>query len=219
MVPEMEAEAYVQYLYDVPVDATGTTTFSTLNYSGGIENYPLNNDGTGYNYGLELTAERYLFKGFYFLITASVFDSKYRACDSVFYNTIYNSHYIFNFLGGKEFPVGRSGNITLGLNTRLYLKGGNRVTPIDLELSRESGKAVYIYEKTFMNKTSDFVRWDAGMSLNCNQPKYAWHITVDLQNVLNRKNIYTEYYDTESQSIQYLYGLPFIPVFNIKFEF
>ena len=215
----IKAELYVQYLYDVPVDALGTTTFSTLNYRGGIENHPLNNDGIGYNYGLELTAERYLFKGFYFLFTASLFDSKYRAADSVFYNTAYNSHYIFNCLGGKEFKIGQSGNITLGLNTRLYLKGGNRITPIDLELSRETGSVVYIHERTFMDKTSDFIRWDTGISINLNRPKYASHITVDLQNVLNRKNIYTQYYDNESQSIKYLYGLPFIPVFNFKIEF
>lgn len=214
----IKTEIYFQYLYDIPVDITGASTFSTLNYRGGIETYSLGNQGSGYNYGLEFTLERYLNQGFYFLVTASVFDSKYKMPNSAFFNTAYNSHYLGNLLGGKEFTIGHSGNIIFSLNTRLYIKGGNRVTPIDLESSQETGKAVYVYEKSFTGKTSDFIRWDAGLELKFNRPNSALNITVDLQNMLNRKNVYTQYYDSESQSIKYMYGLPFIPVVNLKVE-
>ena len=86
-------------------------------------------------------------------------------------------------------------------------------------ISRKIGRAVYRFEKSFMDKTSDFIRWDAGASLQLNRPNGSFRITIDLQNVSNRKNIYSQYYDTESQSISYLYSLPFIPVFNIEYNF
>jgi hypothetical protein len=215
----IKAEVYFQYLYDVPVDASGQTTFSTLNYKGGIEVYPLINRGTGYNYGMELTLERFLYHGLYYLVTTSVFDSKYRAANDHLYNTLYNSHFIFNALIGKEFELGSMHNKTLGVNSRFYYKGGNRITPIDLDASILEGRAVYIYEKTFSEKTADFIRWDAGMSLNVSLKNWAWHLSLDLQNVLDRKNVYTEYYDAETHSLKYLYSLPLIPVFNFKVNF
>jgi hypothetical protein len=214
-----KTEVYFQYLFDVPIDASGQTTFSTLNYKGGIEIYPLTNKGIGYNYGLELTLERFHFHGIYYLVTVSLFDSKYRAADNHFYNTLYNSHFIINTLIGKEFQLGKKGNKTLGVNSRLYYKGGNRVTPIDIDSSILEGRAVYIYSRTFAEKTTDFIRWDAGINLNVNLKSWAWHFSLDLQNVLNRKNIYTEYYDPETRTLKYLYSLPLIPVFNFKVDF
>jgi hypothetical protein len=215
----IKTEVYFQYLYNVPVDATGQTTYSTLNYKGGVEIYSLANTGIGYNYGLELTMERFLFHGLYYLVTASLFDSKYRAADDIFYNTLYNSHFILNGLIGKEFELGSKRNKTLGVNSKFYYKGGNRITPIDLDSSILEGRVVYIYKKTFAEKTSDFIRWDAGINLNVNLKGWAWHLSLDLQNVLDRKNVYTEYYDPETRSLKYLYSLPLIPVFNFKVDF
>lgn len=215
----LKAEIYFQYLFNVPVDASSETTFSTLNYKGGFEIYPLENTGMGYNYGLELTLERYLYHGLYFLVTSSLFDSKYRASNGQLYNTLYNSHFIINALIGKEFEFGKKGNKSLGLNSRFYYKGGNRITPIDLDSSIAEGRAVYIYERTFAEKTADFIRWDVGINLNINLKNWAWHLSLDLQNMLDRKNVYTEYYDNETHSLKYLYSLPLIPVFNFKVDF
>ena len=73
--------------------------------------------------------------------------------------------------------------------------------------------------QTFAEKTIDFIRWDAGFSLNVNLKGWSWHLSLDLQNVLNRKNVYTEYFDAETHSLKYLYSLPLIPVFNFKVNF
>jgi hypothetical protein len=58
--------------------------------------------GTGRNYGLELTVEKFLSKGYYALITASVFDSRYTGSDGVERNTGFANEYVLNALFGKE---------------------------------------------------------------------------------------------------------------------
>ena len=67
----------------------------------------LANNGTGRNYGIELTVEKFFSNGYYGLFTASLYDSKYTASDGVERNTAFNGKYVFNLLFGKEWKVGR----------------------------------------------------------------------------------------------------------------
>ena len=126
---------------------------------------------------------------------------------------------MFNFLAGKEFPIGKKRNSIFGINTKIFYKKGNRLTPIDIDLSKQTGQAVYIYEETYQDRMPDFIRWDAGISFRRNKKKYSWIFSLDIQNILDRKNIYSEYYNSETEEIGYRYALPLIPVFNLKIEF
>ena len=213
----LKIEVFHQYLYDIPIDVDTNSTYSTLNNRGGLITSELNNKGNGYNYGIEFTLERFLHKDFYFLTTLSLFDSKYIAPNGLTYNTLYNSNFLFNCLGGKEFKIGK--NNIFGINTKLFYKKGSRITPINLELSKLTGQTVYIYENTYKERTPDFIRWDLGIHFRQNKEKYSIVFSLDIQNILDRKNIYTEYYNSESMEIEYRYALPIIPVFNLKFEF
>ncbi|MCF6366037.1 MAG: TonB-dependent receptor [Bacteroidales bacterium] len=215
----LKIEMYQQYLFDIPVSTDTNSTFSTINSRGGLNSFELNNKGKGYNYGIELTLERFLYKNLYFLSTISLFDSKYKAPDEKIYNTLYNSNFMFNFLAGKEFMAGKKRNSILGINTKIFYKKGNRLTPINIELSKQAGQTVYIYEESYQNRMSDFIRWDAGISFRQNKKKYSWIFSLDIQNILNRKNIYSEYYNPDTEELAYRYALPLIPVFNLKVEF
>jgi hypothetical protein len=88
----------------VPVK-TRKDYFSTANL-GADFNSPnvdsLVNNGTGENYGIELTLEKFYSKGYYFLVTASVFESKYTGSDGIYRNTAFNGNYVFNALSGKR---------------------------------------------------------------------------------------------------------------------
>ena len=64
------------------------------------------NDGKGKNYGIDVTLERYLNAGYYYLLTASLFQSRYAGGDGVWRNTRLNRNYIINALGGKEWKMG-----------------------------------------------------------------------------------------------------------------
>lgn len=126
---------------------------------------------------------------------------------------------MFNFLTGKEFLVGKKRNSIFGINTKIFYKKVNRLTPVDIDLSRQTGQAINIFEKTYQDRMPDFIRWDAGISFRLNKKKYSWIFSPDIQNILDRENIYSEYYNSETEGIGYRYALPLIPVFNLKIEF
>ncbi len=109
----LKLETYYQHLYDVPVEIT-PSSFSMLNTGavfGFSEQSDFVNKGIGRNYGVELTLEKYLQQGFYFLFTQSVFNSEYRGSDLIWRNTAFNSQYFTNFLIVKEWPLSSSFSI------------------------------------------------------------------------------------------------------------
>jgi hypothetical protein len=58
------------------------SSFSIINItSNWAINRKLENTGTGEKYGIDITVERFLKDGYYYLFTASVFDSKYAGGD------------------------------------------------------------------------------------------------------------------------------------------
>jgi hypothetical protein len=125
----LKAEVYYQQLYNVPVSVYDTSALSTLNIASEYVTDPLVNSGSGRNYGLELSLERYLDRHFYYTLSTSLYESKYKALDGVERNTRFNGNYVVNFVGGKEF-VTAEGRRTFGINVRTTYAGGLRTTPL-----------------------------------------------------------------------------------------
>jgi hypothetical protein len=69
-------EAYYQDLYDIPAYPF-PPYFSTLNNDYGFEGNVLDNYGTGYNKGIELTVERSQVNGLQMMAGGTVYDSRY----------------------------------------------------------------------------------------------------------------------------------------------
>ncbi len=85
----MKIETYYQQLYNIPVQSYAST-YSVLNTGADYYEPPvdsLKNKGTGKNYGVELTVEKFFNKNYYMLLTGSLYDSKYTASDGVERNT------------------------------------------------------------------------------------------------------------------------------------
>ena len=100
-------ETYYQSLSKIPVSAFPNQD-SSLNIGADFapsDKADLVNNGSGENYGVELTIERFFNNQFYFLVTASLFDSKYKGSEGIERNTAFNTHYASNILPGKEFFV------------------------------------------------------------------------------------------------------------------
>ena len=115
----LRIEPYYQYLYDVPVTENGS--YSILNRQDFYMTELLVSDGRGRNYGVDLTFEKYLTRGIYYMLTASLFNSEYRGGDGNWYDTRYNRKYIVNGLVGKEWMLGRN---VLGVNLKTTIMGG-----------------------------------------------------------------------------------------------
>lgn len=130
----LKAETYYQSLFNIPVSADTTDSFTLINYLDGLTTQRLVNTGTGRNYGLELTLEQFLNKGVYFLLSSSLYRSDYRGSDQVWRSSRFDGRHATSFLAGKEITTGSRGsfrNGTVGLNVKLSYYGGYRETPID----------------------------------------------------------------------------------------
>ena len=219
----LKTEIYYQEISKAPVLADTASYFSGLNTGADYENIvstrSLVSKGTGRNYGAEITFEKFYTRGLYFLLTCSVFDSKYKGSDGVERNTAFNSNYAFNVVGGKEFKVGKSHNNTFGLSVTSVTVGGRREVPVDLQSSREKGEAVLIYSQAYSKKVQDYFRVDGRISYRRNKTKYSQEIALDIRNMLNHKNIFTSYYHPDKGEIISEYQLGFFPVVFYKIEF
>lgn len=215
----LKIEGYYQHLYDVPVNLNDTTnTMCSLNFGSGFTNEKFENEGTGRNYGLEMTLEKFFSNSWYMLATASLFESKYTMPDGIERNTLFNSKYIYNFVLGKEFKVGKNKQNIIGANLRGMLRGGYRTVPVDIEASKLQNKEIRIYDEAFDTKAPDYFRVDLGISYRRNKPTWSWVLSLDIQNATNRLNIWDEYYSNEQKEMIKYYMVGLVPVLNFRIE-
>ena len=177
----------------------------------------LANDGEGYNYGIELTLERFLDKGLYYLVTVSIFESKYKGSDDIWRNTVFNSNYVMNFLGGKEFQLNKKSSV--GIDTKIALNGGQRYTPFDLPASAVAGYVVFRENEAYSLQNNVYLRWDFKLSYNRNGEKATQKWYVDLQNVTNRDNIYIRTLTPKTGKIGVINQIGFFPNINYVITF
>jgi outer membrane receptor protein involved in Fe transport len=218
---------------NVPVPVDSSKPYSGLNFSYGIPKEPVVNKGTGTNYGLELTAEKFYSHDFFFLFTGSVYDSKYIALNGKKFNTVFNGHYVINALGGKEFRIGKEKQNTFGLNVKVNLRGGFRVSKADLDASQQRFdelqainenaytviEPVYNISKLYEDKLPDFARLDVGIKYRRNKPEFSWLLSLDLQNITNRKNTLGYDYNGITGSLVAREGVGLMPVLYYRIEF
>jgi hypothetical protein len=195
-------EAYYQYLYDLPVENNDSSSYSTINEGIDYRYVPLVNEGTGKNIGVEFTLEHFFNNNYYYLISASLFDSKYKTLEGVWRNTQYNSNYMINMLGGKEFKnLGKKQNKSLAINAKVFLGGGKRYIPILRDASGnvtvDPAKDLYWdYKKAYDKKLDDYYQVSLSVSYKINKPRVTHEIYLDIQNITNYQARISEYYDT-----------------------
>jgi hypothetical protein len=214
----MKAELYYQHLFNVPVSVDPEKTFSTLNVQNDFVTDALVNEGKGRNYGVELTLEQSLSNNLYYIINGSVYESKYTALDGIERNTRFNGNYVFNTVAGKEFPL-KGQRRVLGINIKLIYAGGFRNTPVNLEQSQQAGYAIYDEQQAYTLQNPAYFRPDLRVSMKWNRKRHTSTLSLDIQNVVNRSNVYDSYYDTYTKTIRTNYQNGLIPVINYKLEF
>jgi len=219
----IRAETYYQWLSGVPVDAF-PSSFSMLNTGADFvfpEKNNLVNDGTGQNLGFELTAEKFFSRGWYSLVTLSVFDSQYKGSDGVARSTAFDGGYVFNVLGGREIKLGNSGRRYLTFDTKLTAAGGRPYTPVNLDASRAAGQEVLNDQLAYSERIDDYFRWDVklGFRLNSNKRKMSQTFFLDFQNVTNNKNVFSMKYNEVYQNVGKTYQIGFFPDVLYRIEF
>ena len=219
----LKAESYVQFISGAPVDRF-KSSFSMLN-AGADFVFPdrgfLENSGTGRNMGIELTVEKFFSRGYYGLLSASVFDSKYKGSDHVWNNTTFNNRYVVNFLAGKEFKVGKEKRHAITADMKFTTSGGRWYTPVDLEASRLEGREILMEDKAFSKQYPYYLRLDAkvGFRLNSKKRRVSQTFYIDLQNLTFQNNIFESRYNIRTGQINEVYQIGFFPDVMYRIQF
>lgn len=221
----LRTEAYYQYLFDVPIETRAGSSFSGLNQGADFSRlFPdtLVNKGAGYNYGLELTLEKAFSKGYYFLFTGSLFDSKAKGNDGIWRNTDFNGRFAVNALGGYEPKL--SDKTTLLTGIKITWAGGRLYSPPDTAASNALGDFVAIDAERNTLSFPNYFRVDARLGLRISGKKLTHELAVDLVNVAGIKNVLSLIYspDLAAQGKDPFirqYQLGFLPLFYYRVDF
>ena len=228
----LRAEVFYQQLYEVPSFAPGISStppdilFSVLNQSEWLRRPAnLENVGSGRNAGLELSAERFLNNGWFWLANLTLLDSKFKVNDEVeWLDTRWNSRHIFNAVAGKEWSrlKGETRYKTFGVNARFVWTGGFLDRPIDLLASQQNffQETRYVGYEGYSIEYPDYYRadlrvyWKRSLGNRRNST-----FAMDFQNVTARKNVAYYYFEPLTGGVKAKYQLEFIPNISWKLEF
>ena len=219
----IKTEVYFQDLYDIPV-TTYSSSFSMINQGAGFDRvFPgkLTNNGTGNNYGIELTLEKYFSKKYFFLINTSVYESKYKGSDGITRDTDYNTNWITNILVGKLWKINEKSVLNTGI--KISGAGGKRYSPIDVSASDFAGDIIIEDDMKNELQFDNYFRMDFKVSYTINAKKTTHEIGIDIANITNRKNIlrYTfsrSALNNGADPITAEYQLGLLPIFYYRID-
>lgn len=214
----LKVETYFQHLFDVPV--MEGNSFSLINqHNDWFFDGKLLNTGRGRNYGMDITFEKYLSKGYYYLVTASIFNSEYKGDDQVWRDTRYNRNFAFNFLAGKEWLIGKNKNKIVSVNGRVSYQGGDHYSPINTSASIANQSVVFDETNAFSQQypfgfTSHFTA-----SYKLNKNKIAHEFALKIINLTQYKEYLGFQYNYQTQTVDTEREAIFIPNISYKIEF
>jgi len=217
----LKIELYKQWINNASISESNPS-FSLVNFAGGDNLFntgKLISEGTGNNTGAEITMEQFLRKNFYFLVSLSLFDSKYKGFDNIERDTRFNGNYAANALAGKDFKIGKSNNRIVGINFTYVAIGGQRYTPINLLASQTAGYELRYDSLAYTKQFPPFIRFDIRIRYRENYKKWSHEIAFELGNVFNRTNYEEYYYHNPSQTIRFNKNLQRIPIVFYRLEF
>lgn len=211
-----KAESYYQYLYDIPVEQNGST-FSMVNTGAAFfipQNDSLVNEGVGRNYGVELTLEKFLSKGYYFMANTAIFRSEYQTLEKKWRNTAFDMQYTVNGVAGYEKWFGQK--FALGADLKLTYAGGKPYEPVDEAKSIANDEVVLIPSQAFEPRLPEYFRTDLKIFYRINYKKLYTEFAVDFQNLTNHKNVYFREFNTQTGEYNTFYHMAFFPMFTFR---
>lgn len=214
----IKIEPYYQQLFSVPVVHNTSTSFINLQ-SDWFFYEKLENTGEGKNYGIDFTLEKYISKGYYYLFTASVFDAKYKGGDGIWRNSRFNRNYVFNFLIGKEWQIGKNKQNTFSINTRVSYQGGNRYSPVNETATYLAKEIVYDETKAFSMQADPTLNVHFTTSYKMNRKKSSHEFALKILNATGQADFYGYKYNLQKNTIDKDISSVTLPNLSYKLEF
>jgi hypothetical protein len=212
----LKIEPYYQYLYNIP--GIRDSSYSMINFTQDWTfRNALTNNSQGKNYGVEFTLEHFLHNSYYYLVTASLYNSRYKGGDGVWRDTRFDKGYVINLLFGKEFYLRR--NSILGTNLKLNFMGGERTSPVLTDESLQEKSIIYDESKAFQDQMPATYNLDLTVTYRTNKKRHSSVWALQIKNALGSPMYsgYDYYYKTaaiENQKVVII-----LPVLSYKIEF
>jgi hypothetical protein len=218
-VNTFRTEVYYDDLFDVPVEKNNASSYSLLNEQENFENISLANTGTGKNYGINMSFQKFFTAKYYCLLSGSLYDTKYKGSDGVERNTRFNGKYAFSTTGGYEVKKEKERKVrTIGYNFRVIYNGGYHESPVDVSLSQSLGHTIYNEQYAFENKLKDYFRVDFRIVIRKNKAKISQQWALDIQNLTGIENEQYHYYDSVKKAVTVKKQLGLIPILSWRIE-
>ncbi len=179
----ISVEGFFKRYYNVPFMLDNN--ISIANQGGGfgvIGNGPAKSTSEGMCYGAEFLYEQKLYKGFYGIVSYTLFWSRFKDAFDKFVPSSWDTRHIISMTGGKKFKR----NWEIGLRWRV--QGGTPYTPYDIALStlyssyNPSNPGVPDY----MNINSALTKWFHSADIRVTKkwyfPKWSLELYLDVQN-------------------------------------
>ncbi len=205
----LKAEAYYQSLYNVPVN-TFSSSYSMLNTGASFKTDLEDNlTNAGQKWG------RTHYQSFSTKDCTLLTINKRK--DGVEHKRLSMAN-VFNLLAGKEWAVGNRNKFSLDFK---YTNAGGRAhTPIDLTASNAAEREV-LSTDAYSAFYDNYFRMDLklGYTINSAKRKLSQTVSLDIQNITNHKNVFSQSYNGGSKSIQTTYQLGLFPNVVYKVQF
>ncbi|HBZ66420.1 MAG TPA: TonB-dependent receptor [Bacteroidales bacterium] len=211
----IKAEAYYQHLTQLPV--VPGSSYALINVTDQWVTDSLANTGKGMNYGIELTLERFMHNRFYYLLTTSLYRSRYTGGDGIERNSRFDGRFIINGLVGKEFVINQKHS--LGVNFKVTWSGGEWYTPIDLAASQAANRQVDDLNHAWSEQLPSFLYTDLTITLKRNHRRFTGSWAVQIKNMLNHRPVVGYRFDSYSRQIAEIIPMGIVPSIGYKIEF
>jgi hypothetical protein len=214
---QLKTEIYYQYLFEVPV-IRDIPEESILNF--GDEpfnswNYVFVNRGTGANYGVEITLEKFFDNNYYALLTASLYKSQYKGFDGVTRDTKFSGNYSLNALFGYEWQLGKRN--LFSINGKVSYMGNKRYVPASVQ--NEGDEWIYDYSRAYAERLPAYFRMDLNANLKFNFRKVSLEYFAEAANITGHQNVWVRHYNTARSKDVTTCQYGFMPMGGVRVYF
>jgi len=213
----INVEPYYQRLNNIPVAADESIHYWMLNDLVGYSEYALTAQGKGRNYGVDISIDRSFDNGFFGLGAVSFYRSTYSLDGENYYSSRYDGKFNTSLMLGKEIYFDNGNQLQLGMRNLMY--GGQRYAPDDPEITARIYEYLEDPSKGLLRKNNTYWRTDIRLAYRKNLYGKSWTLSLDVQNIMNRKNTRGEIWNINDQMYEDKLQAGIIPVISYQLDF
>ncbi|NNF35345.1 MAG: TonB-dependent receptor [Saprospiraceae bacterium] len=213
----INVEPYYQSLNNIPVAEDESIHYWMLNDLVGYSEYALTPQGKGRNYGVDISLERSFENGFFGLGAVSFYRSTYSLDGENFYSSRYDGKFNTSLMLGKEIYVDNEDQLQLGLRNLWY--GGQWYAPDDVATTRRLEEYIEDISQPLLRQNDPYLRTDVRIAYRKNLYGKSWTLSLDIQNVFNRKNTRGEIWNIQDLKYEHKLQAGIIPVISYQLDF